>query len=173
MSGKKTRQLRAPGLAWEQPQSSETVNQTGKRSGCELPRGASFPCQQEYEYNVMAGYGKSQAISLHQLLSRELYSSFGAQLAPAKVDGLGGRQAWTLTLRVLQPSSGTVTAVRSILSSMNFEETLASAISYDGSIVTRSMWRSKVHRLPLPHTQSGSQATFAQQRGTQTSMDRQ
>lgn len=93
--------------------------------------------------------------------------SFGVVQILANHVVLGMKQEKVLMLNVLDPSSGTVIKIRSMLSSMNFAEVAMWHTCSDGSIVTHAVWKSKALPDPLMLNEFGLQAMWIQDYGIQ------
>lgn len=67
----------------------------------------------------------------------------GDQQVLVKLEELGKKEAWMLTLKCPVPNFGMVTRVKNLLLSMNLEEILESPIYCDGLIGILALWKSK------------------------------
>jgi len=67
----------------------------------------------------------------------------GGELALASRETPGQPQVWTVTLKTRTQNFGTVTAIMTMWSSMNFEEELQSITYSDGWIDTHVLWKSR------------------------------
>lgn len=96
-----------------------------------------------YLFGVTMPSEESARIIYNRLVWSELYMYSGVGLVLESREELGKKQDWTLSLKIRCLSSGMVTMVTDMLSSMNLEGVSLSLISYDGSIAIQSLWRSK------------------------------
>lgn len=136
-------------------QSTEPMSETGSLSGSTLSLELSPLSLPIYEYVVTMDCEESGRITLDLLRWNEQYLYSGAQLELANLVQLGKQQVWKLTLRILEPNSGTDIATRTVLSSMSFEEVSISLTCCYGSIGIQSMWKSKEPAFHYPQPSSG------------------
>jgi hypothetical protein len=108
---------------------------------------------------------------LNQYFDQLWYS--GVQPEPENQREPGKNLPWTEQLYMLKihvPNSGVGTAVKRMLSSMNFEERLTSRICYDGSIDIQLVWKLKEDLSHLEPHDTGLPATSTQENGFLSSM---
>jgi len=146
---------------------SGTPRKTGTTSGQELNLGTLMEFPQVFVYKVIVRSGLSARTLADRLLSSVQSMSSGVQLEQERVDEPGMRPVWMLTLKIQEPSSGVVIEIRSMLSSMNLEETSTSHTCCVGSIVIRSLWKSKAALRSLKRRRSGSPRILTPESGTQ------
>lgn len=109
--------------------------------------------------DIISHCKESLQILLNRLRWKENVLSSGVQQARARPGELGKKQEWTLSLKILGLSGGTVTVVRSMLSSTNFAERSTLRTFYSGSIVIRALWRLKEEQDLCAQLRSGSLRT--------------
>lgn len=95
----------------------------------------SFVVTTNYEASVRTIYDHSQ------WRENAMYS--GVQLELESHEEHGSKLEWTLSLKIREPNSGTVTKVTNMLCAMNFEEELTSLTCCSGLIVIQSSWKSR------------------------------
>nr|QTE03313.1 MAG: replication-associated protein [Ciconia boyciana Circoviridae sp.] len=120
---------------------SETPGSSGKRYG-QPPFEEYIPLSRRMlELSIIGP--SSRLLWIIQSLSRwkEFARCFGVILRPVNHIELGHSAQMILILRSHEPSSGAVTRMKKMLSSMNFAETSISRTSYGGLIGIRSAWR--------------------------------
>jgi len=138
----------------------------GSESGS-LPRVETFVASTRVSVFIITGLSdKSTRILQSQLLLSDKLPSSGVQLAVASRGELGQKLVSKLTLKIRGRSSGAVIEVKSMLSSMNFEEVLTSVTCCAGVIVTRSSWKSKVRPNVWSPGVSGSPPIYIPWNGT-------
>lgn len=96
-----------------------------------------------YLFGVTMPSEESARTIYNHLVWSELYMYSGVGLVLESREELGEKQDWTLSLKIRCLSSGMVTMVTNMLSSMNLEGVSLSLISYGGSIAIQSLWKSK------------------------------
>lgn len=143
-----------------EPDLSFSEKLTGMKSGDWQPTEDFWKSQQVYEFVVIAPFAKLSQICNQYFRVKNLYSCTGESLELESPLELGTRQAWMLTLRILTPSSGMVTAVKNMLLLMNLEEILAFPISYDGLTSILVLMKSKAPMLPLKPNPFGLPQTY-------------
>lgn len=156
MSGRKT--LESPGLNlnWEPSPSKGTSNQTGSVFGISPRLGKSSKSLLLYELHIIGLSAQLQQTLCNRMKLLKLYLSFGALLEQASRDAHGKKRVYSLTLRVRLQNFGAATEVNQMLFWMNFVEISRSAICSDGSIGTRSIWKTKGPVSVVPSATSGS-----------------
>lgn len=143
-----------------EPNLSFSEKLTGMKSGDWQPSEDFWKSQQVYEFVVIAPFAKLSQICNQYFRVKNLYSCTGESLELESPLELGTKQAWMLTLRILTPSSGMVTAVKNMLLLMNLEEILAFPISYDGLTSILVLMKSKAPMLPLKPNPFGLPQTY-------------
>lgn len=152
-------------LNLEQNPFVETPRLIGRRYG-QLPRtGMWNPSPQAFVFRVIERLDVLEVI-MQSLLQSNVYAMCtGVELVPARVVEHGMNQDSTLILKIPEQNSGTVTRVKSMLSSTNLEEVSTYLIFSGGSTAIQYVWKSKVPRdlfLPQP---SGSPRMLIQETG--------
>lgn len=152
MYGRTTPQSRVPGLnleslnpgsSLERYLSTDQSNVTGNGSGIS-PQEEIFQLSLlRSEFKVIGPSVQSLQTLLNQLEWNEVVKSSGVAVELASRGVLGVKLVPMLILRILEPSFGVDTEIRSVLSSMNFEEVSMSDTFSDGWTATLSLWRSK------------------------------
>lgn len=145
-SGRTTQPSPTLGLNSVPNHSIEPNQPTGKTYGLAQSRGGSQIYLRIFEYAVIHHSEESAQITLHQLQWSEAYQFSGAQLELGRVEELGTRPVWKLTLRIPVPNFGTDTEARAMLSSMNFVEVSTSLIYLYGVTGIQTIWKSKAHQ---------------------------
>lgn len=170
--GKRLLESLEPSSNSELDRSSVTEKPTGTKSGSQQSPEilAAFP--RTCAYVVTLHCEQSARSFYYQLALSELVRSTGAGVELASLEKLGKEPVWTVTLKILEPSSGVGTMVKSMLSSMNLEEALTLPICSDGWIDTQFELRSKALVCPCVLGHSGSLVTHIQQPGGQTWIQR-
>jgi len=121
----------------------ETVPQTGSQYG--PPPSPVISCRSQLTYEwclIVPSHGYGPIMRQRRLLIGQL-AFFGVVQVLANLTVLGMKQEKVLMLKIPDPSSGVVTKISNMLSSMNFEEVLMSHICSDGSTGTLALWKSK------------------------------
>jgi len=155
MSGKSSPESLVPNSSWEPSPFVGTHQKTGMPFGLQQLQMTFFPSQPQLEYRLTELSEESALTTRAQLLWNDFATSSGARLELASREGRGKKPRWMLTLKIPEPSGGADTAVRQMLSSMNFEEVSTLATSSVGSTVIQSWWKSKEDRLFLQPSASG------------------
>lgn len=142
--GRKTPEWMEHNFNGEPSPSNETAKQTGTPSehlpGQENLRGS----HQTYMFVAITNSAQLAKIIYDQLVWNELSTYSGVRLELGSHAVHGRKPDFRVIVRILGPSGGTATAVRKMLSSMNFGESLTSVISSDGLTVIHAEWREKV-----------------------------
>lgn len=147
---------------------NETARQTGSLYGPPPSQAIWQQSPQVFEWLVI---GPSEPLSQISLLLAQLLkkcSSSGVLQVLENLDGLGSKAERKLILKIREASSGMVTSVNSMLSSMNFVEVSTSLTCSVGWTVTLSKWRSKGLPNLYVAPRYGLPATSTRSIGTQT-----
>ena len=151
--GSLTPESTEPNLNWELNQSSATPRPTGNLYG-DLPRRVTLsPSLLTSAWCLIGLYEQLLPIILFLDQWNEMCSCFGARLELVNRGVPGMKLAWTLIVKIREPSSGTVTWLNQTLLLMSFVEGSTAPISYGGSIVIPYVWKSKDlrdHYVPPP-----------------------
>lgn len=166
MYGRKTLGYRRPSSNLGPGRSRDLNRKTGKKYGMPQPEGISLQSPQMLEFVVTAPYEEYLVILLNLPQLRRLLTSTGDLPEPVKAEEPGMKAAWTLILKIQEPSFGVDIKVRDMLSLMNFEEQSTLPIFYGGWIVTQSLWRLKVDLSACKRLAFGSLPTSIQMIGT-------
>jgi len=135
--------------------SSEIPRRTGSGYGMPLSPVSSTAFPHMFEWSITAHYNLLLPIIEYLSPWNEQSMCSGEPLVLVRVEELGPKLVWTLTVRTPVPSSGMGILLNLMSSSMNFVEVSTLHTSSGGSIVTQSVWRSKEVQGLLLVTQSG------------------
>lgn len=141
--GKKTLPLRAPDLSSGWSPFDGMSPQIGMPSDSSPLQENCPKYQRTYSFVIIGRSLQSLQTMQFQLRAYEKFMYFGAIPALEKVSEPGKRVVYRLTLRILDPSGGAVTAIKLRLSWMNFEEELISHTFFDGLTDTQLLWSEK------------------------------
>jgi len=166
MYGRKTPESPAPSLNLENSPSSETAPQTGTEYGNTLNEEISCPFQQMFVFTVTGLCEQSALTTQNRLVWSGLAMYTSVRLELGSLDALGMNPEWRLIVRIPTVNSGAATLVNHELSLMNFVVESMSHTYSDGSIVIRSMWKSRDQVSHYVLTPFGSQPTWTLNNGT-------
>jgi len=122
MYGKTTQGSEEPSLSWVRNLSDLILKPTGSPSGPPPSPETCQPSQRRYEFAVTSPFEASQVI-MHRLDQlNDNVKCFGEPPALVSRKELGTKGVYLLTVKIPAQSSGTVTAVRKMLSSTSLEE---------------------------------------------------
>lgn len=165
MSGKKTPEFQEASLKLESNPSYDLEKPTGMKSGNPQEAETSWLSPLMYEVlnlnecNVIATSDELGLILQSLLPLNVEFTYFGVLPVLENPEGHGMRRVSLLTLRVPLQSSGMVTKIKKMLSSMNLEEISASLTCYDGWTDTPCWLKLRDQASYCLLAQSGSQAT--------------
>jgi len=155
-------------LNWENSPSEEMPLLTGTEYE-NLPSQETFkPFRQMSTYAVTTNCEELARTICNQLQWSEPVQFSGAEVEVVSRVALGKKRVTRLTLRIPEPSGGTDTWAKKMLSLMNFEAPLTSHTFCDGWIDTRCEWKTKVHHCHCVPEPFGSRPTWTPECGTQT-----
>jgi len=143
MSGRMTPPCPIPDLNSDDDRSDETIRPTGQASGTQPPPTPSPISRPTFEYVITPLSDESLPIMALALRSSEWYTSSGGQLEWGRVVEPGRWAVNKLILRIHEPSFGTDTEVRRLLSSMNLEAGSTLRIFSGGQTGILSEWKSR------------------------------
>lgn len=120
-----------------------------------------------FAFVVMVLSEELGAIIVNQLLKLDILKSSLDRLELGNRVARGKKLGWELIVKIHEPSSGVVTAVKQTLSLMNFEEVSMSHTYYGGWTGTLAMWSLKDLHYLFSQSDIGSHPISTQPIGTQ------